>query len=102
MRLRCLPLGELGDKPAFLVFGKSAGDLAHHLTAEIVAVGEVVARRGQQAHAALRRQSDAKLLHRQLAGEPAGVFHDHGADAVARCDRGAWRSPLCPRSDPRS
>ena len=34
---------QLGHEPALLILGKSAGHLAHHLAAEIVAVGQVVA-----------------------------------------------------------
>jgi hypothetical protein len=80
----CVPGRHATSRPsAFLVLHESAGDLSHHFAAEIVAVGQVIARGGHKDNAALGQQGDAQLLHDELAGKPAGVFDYDGADAIA-------------------
>jgi hypothetical protein len=72
----------LVTRPLF-IFGEGAGDLAHHLAAEIITVGQVIAGGGQEPNTPLGQQGNAQLLHDELAGKPAGVLDDDNAHAIA-------------------
>jgi hypothetical protein len=58
-------------------------DLAHGDLERVVRVGEVIARGREHTHATPDESENAKLLSDEIAGEPAGVLHDHGAHAIA-------------------
>jgi hypothetical protein len=63
-------------------FHECAGDLAHHFAAEIIAVGEVIAGRGQEPDTTLRQQGNAQLLHNQVTYKTAGILDNDRSDAV--------------------
>jgi hypothetical protein len=79
------PLRSLATRRPFFMLGKGAGDLEHHLSSEIVAVGEIVAGRGEQPDVSLGQQGDAKLLHDQLAGRSG--WRPRQSPCARRCPR---------------
>jgi hypothetical protein len=83
LRLRFSGTAKLGDQAPFLVFHEGAGDLAHHLSTEIITVGQVIAGGGQEPDTTLGQQGNAELGDDELAGKPAGVLDNNGADAIA-------------------
>ena len=74
---------QLGDQTGLLVFGKGAGDLAHHLARRVIACGQIIPRGRQQPHPSADQEGDAQLLGHQLAGKAAGILDEDGLDAVA-------------------
>jgi hypothetical protein len=65
---------ELGDEAGLLQLGEGACNLAVGDLHRVVGVGEVIARRGQRAHAEFDQGNDAEFLGNQIAGEAAGVL----------------------------
>jgi hypothetical protein len=74
---------QLGDQAPLFVLHEGAGDLAHHYAAQVVAVGQIIARSRKQANAALGQQRDAQFLHDQVTRETASVLDENCGDTVA-------------------
>ena len=70
--------------------GEDPGNAAHQLLNRIIRNGQVLARCGEDADAALDQGDDAKLLLHKLPAEAALVLDDHDADfRLPRCDQAA-------------
>ena len=71
------------DQAGLLVLCEGTRDLAHHHARRIGGVAQVVAAGGDEPHAALDQEQDAKLLRHQVARKATGVLDHHGAHAIA-------------------
>jgi hypothetical protein len=67
---------QLSDQPRLFQLGEDADNLAHRLAHSVIRRGQFVAIASEYTHPAGNQGDDAKLLSKQVAREPAGVFDD--------------------------